>query len=740
MQSLNVITDTLLQGTDLQSKGNFEQSYNHDEKASFSHLVNQHITEEKRTSANKTQSKIENTHSAVSRKTLAASEYEEQKKTNQQDTDQAISKSEISKQADHLIVEEKISENSKLSALEVATEDEVSENNDTSQYKDNSQVHVVESQHSPEQFINLLYISDKTLTSSTLASNVSITQADTNTNKHLSDFDLATVNPLKTKSIENQSAKSEVTEHIKKNTIKLNEASIQYLVEEKNSLSSIDKAVKKIPEDSTIGKKLSQPTSQAFLVGTVQLKSKTITKPDEVKPQTTLNVNSDLGSDTSTLTSKYSLNKNSEVFSPEKQFDKTTEGLSFKELVNSDKKIVPDDFATQTLAVKLSNKQNVQGLTQKTEQILTNNVLPDKKNQADSNQVSSPPTQQAESDIIDDALGLRLANMAKNSQGEAVTTDQKNTNPIKSQSKTSQPENLTKDLALKNKIITENSFYDVNALEPNDKNTEKEFSVANHTVIRSENLSQKIIKNSAEQSQKTVTDEEHLKENSEESTSSEIDNILSNVEKPKLARPVNVFSDNASSRLAQELQFQTGQTTHNKQSNEAYMAHQASEALNHNIASDTAHIQKNNVQLQQETIAIFRKDFADAVKDKVLVMINQKLQKFEITLDPPEFGNMQVRVNLQGEQASVNFIVQNQQAKEAIEQNMQKLKDMLSEQGVDVGGANVEQQDQREQNDQRNNFASGELINDKLMSEAETQQVFSANIYDISETAIDYYA
>jgi flagellar hook-length control protein FliK len=264
--------------------------------------------------------------------------------------------------------------------------------------------------------------------------------------------------------------------------------------------------------------------------------------------------------------------------------------------------------------------------------------------------------------------------------------------------------------------------------------------VANHTVIRSENLSQKIIKNSAEQSQNIVTDEENLKENLEEPTLSEIDNVLLNVEKPKLARPVNVFSDNATSRLAQELQFQAGQTTQNKQSNEAYLAHQVSEALNHNIASDTAHIQKNNVQLQQETIAIFRKDFADVVKDKVLVMINQKLQKFEITLDPPEFGNMQIRVNLQGEQASVNFIVQNQQAKESIEQNMQKLKDMLSEQGVDVGGANVEQQSQREQNDQRNNFASGELINDKSMSETETQQVFSANIYDISETAVDYYA
>jgi flagellar hook-length control protein FliK len=121
-------------------------------------------------------------------------------------------------------------------------------------------------------------------------------------------------------------------------------------------------------------------------------------------------------------------------------------------------------------------------------------------------------------------------------------------------------------------------------------------------------------------------------------------------------------------------------------------------------------------------------------------MINQKLQKFEITLDPPEFGNMQVRVNLQGEQASVNFVVQNQQAKEALEHNMQKLKDMLSEQGVDVGGANVEQQNQRDQNEQRNNFTGSELNNDTLLSEAETQQVFSANIHDISETAIDYYA
>ena len=202
------------------------------------------------------------------------------------------------------------------------------------------------------------------------------------------------------------------------------------------------------------------------------------------------------------------------------------------------------------------------------------------------------------------------------------------------------------------------------------------------------------------------------------------------------------LADNIVSRSASEVQAQTIQATQTKQSNDAYVDHQTSEALNHSVATDTAQIQKNNVQLHQETIAIFRKDFSDAVKDKVMVMINQKLQRFDITLDPPEFGNMQVRVNLQGEQASVNFVVQNQQAKEALEQNMHKLRDMLAEQGVDVGGANVEQQSQQQNNDESNVNSNGNQSS--LASQGEEQDniehTLSATLFDSSATAVDYYA
>ncbi|WP_057830884.1 flagellar hook-length control protein FliK [Colwellia sp. TT2012] len=202
-------------------------------------------------------------------------------------------------------------------------------------------------------------------------------------------------------------------------------------------------------------------------------------------------------------------------------------------------------------------------------------------------------------------------------------------------------------------------------------------------------------------------------------------------------------SDNMATRSFSESQALAIQATQAKQSTDAYIEHQAVEVLSHNVASDIAQIQTNKVQLHQESLAIYRKDFADAVKDKVMIMISQKLQQFDITLDPPEFGNMQVRVNLQGEQATVNFIVQNQQAKEALEQNMQKLRDMLAEQGVDVGDATVEQQSQRKNNDKNNLNQSNDraaLLTNLDEDEHRVEHALSAKLFDSSTTGVDYYA
>ena len=167
---------------------------------------------------------------------------------------------------------------------------------------------------------------------------------------------------------------------------------------------------------------------------------------------------------------------------------------------------------------------------------------------------------------------------------------------------------------------------------------------------------------------------------------------------------------------------------------------QSAEMLSPMGSSEISLNQKSNIQLHHETISIFRKDFSDAVKDKVMLMISQKLQQFDITLDPPELGNMQVRVNLQGEQATVNFVVQNQQAKESLEQNMHKLKELLAEQGVDVGDANVEQQSQQDDQNESTKEKQSNLLSNTAEASDVVEHNLSARVIDSANKVVDYYA
>ena len=198
--------------------------------------------------------------------------------------------------------------------------------------------------------------------------------------------------------------------------------------------------------------------------------------------------------------------------------------------------------------------------------------------------------------------------------------------------------------------------------------------------------------------------------------------------------------DKAASMVNQTLDANAGRSSLNAA--ELSMQHEKSfESTISQLSTNAVQTQKSITALNTETIAIYRKDFANAVKDKVMVMINQKIQQVEIQLDPPEMGNVHVRVNLQNEQAAVQFIVQNQQAKDALEQNMGKLRDMLSENGVDVGDANIEQRQPDEQSetafsDEKNGAKNGNG-SEQMADETHTQV---HNVVKASSTGVDYYA
>ncbi|MDG6095953.1 flagellar hook-length control protein FliK [Alteromonas sp. ZYF713] len=118
------------------------------------------------------------------------------------------------------------------------------------------------------------------------------------------------------------------------------------------------------------------------------------------------------------------------------------------------------------------------------------------------------------------------------------------------------------------------------------------------------------------------------------------------------------------------------------------------------------------------------------IAEKIRWMVNGRQSMAEIRLDPPEMGSMQIRLNVSGDSASVSFVVQSQQAKEALNEAMPRLRDMFSEQGLDLGESFVSQQNSGEAGDgeyaEQQGGGFGESPEDETKSQ-ETHVVRPAN-------------
>ncbi|WGV99540.1 flagellar hook-length control protein FliK [Vibrio sp. YMD68] len=90
----------------------------------------------------------------------------------------------------------------------------------------------------------------------------------------------------------------------------------------------------------------------------------------------------------------------------------------------------------------------------------------------------------------------------------------------------------------------------------------------------------------------------------------------------------------------------------------------------------------------------------EQVAERVQMMMSKNLKNIDIRLDPPELGRMQIRMNMNGDNTAVHFTVTNQQARDVIEQSMPRLREMLAQQGVQLGDTSVQQQNSGQQQGQ----------------------------------------
>lgn len=144
-----------------------------------------------------------------------------------------------------------------------------------------------------------------------------------------------------------------------------------------------------------------------------------------------------------------------------------------------------------------------------------------------------------------------------------------------------------------------------------------------------------------------------------------------------------------------------------------------------------------------QALNIIKSDAAKMLQERVSSMLSINNKEAEIRLDPPEMGSMQIRIRSDAEQAQINFVVQNQQAKEALEQSLPRLREMLMQQGLELGESSISYGDSSgEQAQQQEGQPQGQMANNRSTDETNSEQPDKQIQGSGQQTSssIDYYA
>ena len=123
-------------------------------------------------------------------------------------------------------------------------------------------------------------------------------------------------------------------------------------------------------------------------------------------------------------------------------------------------------------------------------------------------------------------------------------------------------------------------------------------------------------------------------------------------------------------------------------------------------------------------IGVGKPGWGDAVMDKVMWMSSQQIGRAEIALDPPELGPLQIRITTSQDQTSIVFSSSQGAVRDALDQGLPKLREMMEEQGLSLGDVDVSHQSASQRENTEAEDSDSTRANDSVaqsqMSEGDT--------------------
>ncbi len=84
-----------------------------------------------------------------------------------------------------------------------------------------------------------------------------------------------------------------------------------------------------------------------------------------------------------------------------------------------------------------------------------------------------------------------------------------------------------------------------------------------------------------------------------------------------------------------------------------------------------------------------RREWTPALGARLMTMVANDVQQARIQLDPPELGSLEIRMQVQNDQASVQVSAQSHQVKDVLDSSAQRLRDALAAEGIELNEFSV---------------------------------------------------
>lgn len=136
------------------------------------------------------------------------------------------------------------------------------------------------------------------------------------------------------------------------------------------------------------------------------------------------------------------------------------------------------------------------------------------------------------------------------------------------------------------------------------------------------------------------------------------------------------------------------------------------------------------------------REWKEEFGDRVRWLITQKVHTAELKINPPQLGAVEIRINVQNEQVSVQFQTAHAMVKDSLEDSLPRLREILNSSGLDLVDVDVSQHSQTSGREADNELEdeNGDAVNERLLSQGGADEAPLETDAILRQGMVDMYA